>query len=107
MSSNWRNLTSTLLDQVVKTMGVTATYSPQTGDDYEVDGIFDRPFEQIEAGQDNSHESTAPTFGVNEADMEATPEEGDSLTIDGDEFTVFKVQPDGQGHYTLLLHEAD
>jgi hypothetical protein len=106
MSSNWRNLTSGLLDQCVKAFGVTATYSPLTGDDYEVDGVFDRPFLKIEAGQDNSHLSSAPSFGVNESDMENTPVEGDEVTIEGTVYKVFEVQPDKQGHIKLLLHEA-
>ena len=105
--SNWKNLTSRLLTNCVNAFGTEATYSPKEGDDFDIEGIFDRPNLNIELGQDNSHQSSAPTFGVKLSDMETDPVDGDSLTIDGKTFTVFEVQKDGQGHAKLLLHEED
>lgn len=104
--SNWKNLTSGLLSRCVDTFGQTATYIPKGGEpEFEVDGIFDRPFLNVEIGQDNSHQSTAPTFGVKALDMETDPQDGDQIIIDGITFNVFEVQEDGQGHIKLLLHE--
>jgi hypothetical protein len=104
--SNWKNLTSKLLDGCMKAFGTTATYAQSGEDEFDVVGVFDRTFEKVNLGQNEALDSEVISFGCKILDLDVTPKIGDELTIEDEEFQIREIQKDGQGHVKFLLSEV-
>jgi hypothetical protein len=86
--------------------GVTATYVRAGGAISEVDGIFDNGVDQPEFSEPGVL-SGQPTFRMRQADLPAGYAANvDALTVDGTDYTVREIRPDGRGLVTLILEEA-
>ena len=65
--------------------------------------LFDRQFQLV--GDPAGVESFAPALTCLATDV-ATAAHGDVLTVDGDDYTVRSIQPDGTGVTVLILEAA-
>ncbi|CAN0296394.1 unnamed protein product [Phaeothamnion confervicola] len=75
-------------------------------------GIFDRAHEIVLDEMANSelrqagHSTTVPVLTVRLADFVTLPAQNDQLTIAGEAFRVWSVQPDGEGCADLILRKV-
>lgn len=76
----------------VEEHGTTASY-----DGTDIVGVFDREYADV-----LGMEASAPTFTCAASDVPGVAH-NDTLTIDGDVYTVRSVQPDGTGVVVLIL----
>lgn len=92
-------LASPLAQEVAYTSGAGAVAS--------VRGVFDARYTKVDAGEVGVS-SAGPAVFVRLADLSSDPEADldARVTVDGQEYTVREVQPDGQGAVVLLLHEV-
>jgi len=81
--------------------GITATLTID-GQESQVTGIFDDDYEDVDVGGAVPFAASAPTFHARTADMVGV-EEGDTLAIDDDVYTVRVVMNDGTGLTMLRL----
>lgn len=72
-----------------------ATYEGST-----VNGVFDREYSAV-----LGLEANTPTFTCDESDVSDIAH-GDTITIDGTDYTVREIQPDGTGVVVLVLEET-
>lgn len=84
--------------------GTAATYRPQVGGPQTVNGIFDAPFRAAELEAEVGVETTSPTFACRTADL-PHPEHGAVLSVDGTDYVIVGVHPDGTGVTLLMLRE--
>lgn len=82
-------------------------YQPQSGAAYEVDGIFDDAYAEPDLLSGLPAASLENVFGARLGAFQATPMQGDSITIPrlGKSYLVRDVQPDGHGWVQLKLNE--
>lgn len=92
-------LASPLAQEVTYTSGPGVAVAPR--------GIFDALYTKVDAGEVGVS-SAGPAAFVRLADLSSDPEvDLDArVTVDGQEYTIREVQPDGQGAALLLLHEV-
>lgn len=86
--------------------GASAVYTPAGGAASDaIAGIFDRPSMAVEMTEAASIDAR-PTFWCREADLPdgAEGDAGDELVVTGEStFTVWSIEPDGQGFVLLRL----
>jgi hypothetical protein len=82
-------------------------YLPQTGPPYPVDGIFDDAYAEPDLVSGLATNTVENVFGARLALFQATPLQGDRITITrlGKTYLVRDVQPDGHGWVQLKLNE--
>lgn len=94
-------------DQAVReVLGSSVTYSPSVGDPVTVDGVFDAVYVRVDVGQPGVS-SQGPAVFLRLEDLPS--EEVDPLaeiTVDGTDYTIHEIQPDGLGGVLLQLHLA-
>lgn len=82
----------------------SVTYTPPDGWPTEQRGVFDRAHEVVQSAANGADYSTlAPVLSVRLAEWSSAPVQGGTLSIDGETFRVWDVQPDGQGGADLVL----
>jgi 20S proteasome alpha/beta subunit len=81
--------------------GTTVTYTPVGGVASSVNGIFDAEYEEA-----LGMEGSAPVFACAAADV-PNARHGDELRIDGVDYVVRGVRPDGTGWTRLIVELAD
>ena len=79
-------------------------YRPGGGAEETITAVFDEEGEDVEIEDGAEVITTAPMLGVRLADISQAPAAGDTLTVIGKGFQVYKVKPDGQGGARLFLH---
>ena len=85
--------------------GYEVTYTKATGGT--CNGIFDNEHITVEVGEEGAPVSEQkPTVLIRASDLDSDPAQGDSLTINGNTYSVFDIQPDGTGAILLILEEA-
>lgn len=84
--------------------GSTATYTPAGGDAVTINGIFEKDYEEIDAGGTIGFAATSPTFQCNTTDVSSAAE-GDTLVVGSDSYIIRVVMEDGTG-ITMLQLEA-
>lgn len=89
--------------------GVWAAYSQNQGRELAINGVFDRSFLAIDAG-DGTVTGASVTFTCRSEDLSrlayGRPRQGDRLTIEGERWHVVEPQADGTGMVTLILQKA-
>ena len=103
---DFRELACEVLDLCECVFGEDVTYEPIRGGSYEIRGIFDNQFEQVDPDTEVVIASNAPTLGVKLADLPGPPVKGDIVIIREKRFRVIDSQEDGVVGSTLLLHEV-
>ena len=86
--------------------GTTVLYRPESGDPVTITAIFHA--EHAEAGLAGGVPvtTTAPVLDLLLADLAVEPEEGDTLTVDDNDYRVVDVRADGMGGAKLILHRV-
>lgn len=84
--------------------GETATWTPASGDAKSIAGIFNHEFSENSLGTAGA-ESTTPIF-VCQASKVPNIAQGDTLTINSQNYSVRQVEPDGQGVVALVLEKS-
>ncbi|MEM8712049.1 MAG: hypothetical protein AAGG01_13955 [Planctomycetota bacterium] len=106
----WRNMTERVLSaaSAAGAMGELVSYQPETGDPYEIRGVFDDDHTEPLLDVDTPVNETAPVLSVRESSLAARPVSGiDTLTLREQRYLVVDVQPDGQGTLDLVLNELE
>lgn len=85
----------------VDDFGTLAVYR-RSGVNYSVAGIFDNAYIPVDIGE-VEYTSTVPEFTVRTADLPNGATAGDLLTVNGTQYTVVNVEPDGTGVTRLRL----
>jgi hypothetical protein len=65
--------------------------------------VFDEAHERIDTSGGVPINTTGPMCDVRRGDLPWTPEQGDRVTVNGTNYTVVEVQPDGAGTDRLFL----
>jgi hypothetical protein len=88
-------------------LGQAVTYAPGSGDPVEATGVFDKVYVRVDLGQPGVS-SSGPAVFLSLADLPvgAPTDRNAVLTIDGTDYTIHEIQPDGQGGAVFLLHLA-
>lgn len=104
---------ATVNQTVLDVFGRQVTYRPLAsvpgGLPFEITAIFDRKHEVVLEDIRSSEESgpgystTMPVISVRLADFAREPAQKDEAQIGAETFTVFDVQPDGEGMADLIL----
>jgi hypothetical protein len=80
-------------------------FNPATGDPPHA--IFEAEYRLVNLGEgDVPLDSTEPVLFVRTIDLPTPPARDDGVVIDGTNYRVSSVQPDGQGHIPLILRKA-
>jgi hypothetical protein len=88
----------------MRTFGEPVTYRPSGGPDHAMSGIFDEAHEMIAQTSDGAEESVVmPALSIRAADLPEgiQVEQSDRFVIRGRTYSVWDVQPQGEG-WTLL-----
>ena len=89
------------------TFGQTVEYRPLSGDAVSITAIFDRVWTEVDPTSGVAFSTNDPTLGVDLSDLDAAPQQGDSVLINGsDIYGVTDVQEDGQGWAVLHLQRT-
>jgi len=86
-----------------------ATYTPVEGEAFQIDGIFDRAYREIDPLTMLPITSAMPVIGVRVSQFPAgvEPSQGDLITIRGVFYVVREVRADGHGAAKLMLNTID
>jgi hypothetical protein len=85
------------------TFGVVATLTLGGNPPEAVQAIFDRRHEALSTDGELAFSTTVPALDVRLADLSQVPAQDDLVTVDGEDWIVTDVQPDGAGMATLIL----
>lgn len=66
-------------------------------------GVFDAAHELVDTGGEFPVSTTAPVLGIRLSEFTVVPEMGNEVVIDGANYRIDDVQPDGQGGAKLML----
>lgn len=104
--SAWAAQLDRMITTVRDTFPAAVVYDPD-GEALALTGVFDEAYRSIELGDAGVPvDTTAPRLTLRLADLSATPEPYDILTVDGQEWQVTGVEPDGSGMVGLRLSEV-
>ena len=89
--------------------GTKARYTPQDGDAFDLDGVFDEAWQETgfparSAGISLPVSTTRPSFGCRLSDFPegVKPQQGDAITINCVDYEVSDANPDGVSGWFLL-----
>ena len=100
-------LYSCALDTILPCLGEDVFYRPRKGGSFEIKGIFDTQFVQVDPDTEEVVASNVPRVGIKLADIPFAPEQGDVLEIRNKRYKITDAQEDGLGGVSLLLHRVD
>ena len=102
----WDDLAAMVGAAARDAFGTTVLYRPHGGDPVTIAAIFHA--EHAEAGLAGGVPvtTTAPVLDLLLADLAVEPEEGDTLTVDDNDYRVVDVRADGMGGAKLILHRV-
>ncbi len=86
--------------------GVEATYTPNVGAAITVVGVFDDAYLAVQAGE-IPVAGSQPQLVYETAKIATPPVYGERLTVNGQDYTIVGVHPDGTGTTTLILEVED
>jgi hypothetical protein len=87
------------------------TFAPLgSGDDppdpVTIRAVFDEAFRSVDTSSAVPVSTTSPIVDVRASDLPWTPEQGDTVEVNGATYTVVDVQPDGAGTNRLFLRSG-
>jgi hypothetical protein len=86
--------------------GVTAYWETQGGESADVDGIFEAAREVVLPGEGGGISALLPVLTVPEIAVPETAGQDDDVEIDGRNFRVADIQPDGSGQSRIILERV-
>lgn len=108
--SRFSRLYDRMTGHLVRRLGDDVTYIPASGAPYEIQlsdgksGIFDPFSEDVDPDTGAIIQSSQPTLYLRRVDMQADPQRGDRVTVNGKTYSIIEPNPDGQGGYNMRLH---
>lgn len=69
-------------------------------------GVFSAAYQEVDASTGVPVSMVQPVLEVRQADLPATPSEGDAVTVQGVLYLIVEVRPDGHGFLKLMLHKG-
>ena len=69
-------------------------------------GVFSAAHQEVDASTGVPVSMAQPVLEVRQADLPATPTEGDAVTVQGVLYLIVEVRPDGHGFLKLMLHKG-
>lgn len=69
-------------------------------------GVFTAVHQEVDASTGVPVSMVQPVLEVRQADLPATPTEGDAVTVQGVLYLIVEVRPDGHGFLKLMLHKG-
>jgi hypothetical protein len=69
-------------------------------------GVFTAAYQEVDASTGVPVSMIQPVLDVRQADLPATPTEGDAVTVQGVLYLIVEVRPDGHGFLKLMLHRG-
>ena len=69
-------------------------------------GVFTAIHQEVDATTGVPVSMVLPVLEVWQADLPATPTEGDAVTVQGVLYLIVEVRPDGHGFLKLMLHKG-
>lgn len=69
-------------------------------------GVFSAAYQEVDASTGVPVSMAQPVLEVRQADLPATPTEGDAVTVQGVLYLIVEVRPDGHGFLKLMLHKG-
>jgi hypothetical protein len=87
--------------------GQSVLYAPASGGSFEINGVFDEAYRDLQIDRDGIGVSTVrPCLGIQPGDLPVMPQQGDQLTIvdTGEVFVVKEYRPDSHGWAILLMN---
>ena len=69
-------------------------------------GVFTAIHQDVDASTGVPVSMVQPVLEVRQADLPATPTEGDAVTVQGVLYLIVDVRPDGHGFLKLMLHKG-
>jgi hypothetical protein len=69
-------------------------------------GVFTAAYQEVDASTGVPVSMIQPVLEVRQADLPATPTEGDAVTVQGVLYLIVEVRPDGHGFLKLMLHRG-
>ena len=102
----WEDLAAMVGGAARDAFATTVLYRPEGGAPIAIAAIFHA--EHAEAGLAGGVPvtTTAPVLDLLLADLAVEPEEGDTLTVDDNDYRVVDVRADGMGGAKLILHRV-
>lgn len=101
---DFSDLTELALGAVTETLGEDVSYTPSGGSLSTVRGVFNARSVELDGGVPVMTEQ--PNLLVRISDFAATPAQGDAVTARATNYTVSRVDLDGEGGAVLFLREA-
>ena len=101
--SNWPAIRELPNLAARETFGVPVVYTSQGLPAATLAAVFDRAATIITTDGEVEVTATQPILDLRLADLSVAPKQGDTLNVDGDDWLVAKVEPDGQGGAKLWL----
>lgn len=69
-------------------------------------GVFTAAHQEVDSSSGVPVSMVQPVLEVRQADLPATPTEGDAVTVQGVLYMIVEVRPDGHGFLKLMLHRG-
>ena len=69
-------------------------------------GVFTAVHQAVDASTGVAVSTVQPVLEVRQADLPATPSEGDAVSVQGVLYLIVDVRPDGHGFLKLMLHKG-
>lgn len=106
--SRFKDKVSNLLGTAINVFGESIEYRPKNGGSFEIEGVLDQGFEQVDPDTETVVSTNLLKLGIRLKDLPVTPKQGDQVISleDGKKFAVKDVQEDGQGGASLILHRS-
>jgi len=69
-------------------------------------GVFTAAHQEVDASTGVAVSMVQPVLEVRQADLPASPTEGDAVSVQGVLYLIVDVRPDGHGFLKLMLHKG-
>ncbi|OQB05778.1 MAG: hypothetical protein BWY19_00803 [bacterium ADurb.Bin212] len=104
---DWQDKTDNVMRICRDTFSSTILYTPKLLAQRELIGIFDEAYQVVEILDGASVASVKPRLGLRLLDLDFYPQNFDEVTINGTDYRVVEIQPDGEAGIQLFLHKDD
>ena len=82
------------------------TYYPKDGGEYQIDGIYDAAYEQLDPNTEFVVSGNQITLGIKDVDLPKKPEKGERIRARNMLYKIIDAQEDGVAGTVLFLHEV-
>lgn len=104
---DWQDKTDNVMRICRDTFTSVILYTPKLLAQRELKGIFDEAYILVEILDGAPVSSVRPRLGLRLLDLDFYPQNFDDVTINGTDYKVVDVQPDGEAGIQLMLQKDD